>query len=174
MNPQIAAAVDLTLQGELINAAIDPELHPDLRSANAWILDLGGQSPGFCRFSLHVLLVGFIRFLLDWIWLNWIDWVFWDMRERKQDLNLSELWQLEMISIRIRDALMWLIGELLEMTIWNAISALVRRSMKQAPDTWNTSIAFKQLWCQAEISGGIALSLTNFCVKCDKNDKISR
>ena len=109
MNPQIAAAVDLTLQGELINAAIDPELHPDLRSANAWILDLGGQSPCFCRFSLHVLLVGFIRFLLDWIWLNWIDWVFWDMRERKQDLNLSELWQLEMISVRIKDDLMWLI-----------------------------------------------------------------
>ena len=47
VNPQIAAAVDLTLQGELINAAIDPELHPDLRSANAWILDLAGQSPCF-------------------------------------------------------------------------------------------------------------------------------
>lgn len=43
---------------------------------------LGGQWPCFCRFSLHVLLVGFIRFLLDWIWLNWIDWVFWDMREK--------------------------------------------------------------------------------------------
>jgi len=108
VNPQIAAAVDLTLQGELINAAIDPELHPDLRSANAWILDLGGQSPCFCRFSLHV--PGFIRFLELWIWLNWIDRLFWDMRERKQDLNLSELWQLEMISVRIKDDLMWLIG----------------------------------------------------------------
>ena len=46
--------------------------------------------------------------------------------------------------------------------------------MRQALDTSSTSIAFKQLWCQAEISGGLALSLTNFCVKCDKNDKISR
>ena len=39
VNPQIDAAVDLTLQGEIVNAAIDPELHPDLRSANAWMLD---------------------------------------------------------------------------------------------------------------------------------------
>ncbi|CAK9082646.1 DNA-directed RNA polymerase subunit beta [Durusdinium trenchii] len=39
VNPQIAAGVDLTLRGELFNAAIDPELHPDWRSANSWILE---------------------------------------------------------------------------------------------------------------------------------------
>lgn len=91
VNPQIAAAVDLTLQGELINAAIDPELHPDLRSANAWILDLAGQSLRFCRVSLHV--AGFIRFLELWNYEDWIGLIgFSETWERKQDLNLSDLW----------------------------------------------------------------------------------
>ena len=47
------------------------------------------QSPGFCRFSLHV--PGFIRFLLDWIGLNWIelDWLGFLRHERKKTRSES-------------------------------------------------------------------------------------
>ncbi|CAJ1394124.1 unnamed protein product [Effrenium voratum] len=51
VNPSILAGTDIKVTGEIWNAAVDPELHPDLRSANVWMLEIYEAGAGYLEYQ---------------------------------------------------------------------------------------------------------------------------
>ncbi|CAE8616418.1 unnamed protein product [Polarella glacialis] len=51
INPAMPAGSDITVQGTVVNAAIDAELNEDIRSANAWLVELYEPGSGYLQYE---------------------------------------------------------------------------------------------------------------------------
>ena len=64
-DPDVAAGTDLAMHGSIYNAAIDPLLNEDVRSANIWMIQMYEPGAGYLKFAFRHQAVVFEGFPLQ-------------------------------------------------------------------------------------------------------------